>query len=75
MSNLSESLAEETVTAFRAELDDAVIGQIGAPQFERLRLLVAEAVASALGHAAEQLDDLARTLRTQGESGTLDIEL
>lgn len=75
MSNLSESLAEETVTAFRAELGEALIGQIGEPQFERLRLLVAEAVAAALHHAAERAEELARTLRCEGEAGTLDIEL
>lgn len=75
MSNLSESLAQEAVAAFQAELGQALIEQIGEPQFERLRLLVAEAVGTGLHHAAEQLDDLARTLRSQGESGALDIEL
>ena len=75
MSNLSESLAQEAVAAFQSELGQALIAQIGEPQFERLRLLVSEAVASALGHAAEQLNDLARTLRSQGGAGTLDIEL
>ena len=75
MSNLSEILANEAVAAFRAELGGALIEQIGEPQFERLQLLVAEAVTAALHHAAERVDELARALRSEGEAGALDIEL
>lgn len=75
MSNLSEILATEAVAAFRAELGETLIEQIGHPQFERLHLLVAEVVTAALHHAAERVDDLARTLRNEGETGAMDIEL
>lgn len=75
MSKLTENLARETVTAFRDELPAEMITQIGPAQFERLELLVAEAVAAALHHAAERVDGLARSLRGEGEEGTTEIEL
>jgi hypothetical protein len=75
MSNLSETLAQQAVAAFRAELGGPLIEQIGEHQLERLHLLVAEAVSAALSSAAERVDELARALRSEGESGSLDIEL
>jgi len=65
----------EKCSVLADELRKRLIDQIGEPQFERLRLLVVEAVAATLSHAAERVDDLARALRSEGEAGTLDIAL
>lgn len=75
MSALIDTLAREAVAAFRAELGETAERAIGEAQFERLDLLVAEAVGAALRHAAQQVDGLAQTLRSEGESGAGEIEL
>ena len=75
MSNITESLAKQTVDAFRAELDEQQIEQLGHAQLDRLELLIGEAVAAALHHAAEQVDNLADSLRAEGEAGALELEL
>lgn len=75
MSDLIDTLAAEAVAAFRAELAATADQSIGEAQFDRLRLLVAEAVGVALRHAAEQVDGLAQALRREAESGAEEIEL
>lgn len=75
MSQITDTLSKETVAAFRAELSDALIREIGEHRFQRLELLVAEAVAAALHHAAEQVEGLSRSLRTQAAEGSDGMEL
>ena len=75
MSEFIETLAKDAVAAFRAELPEATDQAIGEAQFERLELLIGETTGAALRHAAEQIEDLARLLRGQGESPAADIEL
>ncbi len=75
MSKITEHLAQQTVAAFRAELSEAQSRDIGESQFERLELLVAEAVAAALNHAAQQVAALGRSLRTESVEGSDGLEL
>lgn len=75
MSNFTEDLARETVAAFCAELSDASRRNIGEAQLERLELLVAEAIAAALHHAAEQVAALGRSLRTESAEESDGMEL
>jgi hypothetical protein len=75
MSKITDTLSKETVAAFRAELSESLIDEIGEHQFERLELLVAEAVAAALDHAAERVASLSRSLRTQADEGSDGLEL
>jgi len=75
MSKFIENLAQQTVAAFRAELSETLDRDIGESQFERLELLVAEAAAAALHHAADQVAALSRTLRTESAEESDGLEL
>ena len=75
MSKITDTLSKDAVAAFRAELTETQVRDIGDSQFQRLELLVAETVAAALHHAAEQVESLSRSLRAQGDEGSDGMEL
>jgi hypothetical protein len=73
MSTLTQTLANEAVEAFLAELDPDLRERLGEPQTERLELLIQQAVSAGIHHAAEQAENLARGLRS--EAGSTPLEL
>jgi len=73
MSTLTQTLAQEAVAAFLAELDPDLRERLGEAQTERLDLLIQQAVSAGVHHAAEQAENLARELR--GEAGSAPLEL
>jgi hypothetical protein len=75
MSKITETLAKEVVAAFRAELGEALSTEVGQTRFQNLELLVSEAVAVGLKHAADQVEALSRSLRTESAEGSDGMEL
>lgn len=73
MPRLTERLAKQVIESFKAELADDTQAQIGAAQFERLELLVEDAVSAAVHDAAERVKALVRELRSSTSSPQLEL--
>ena len=73
MSTLTERLAKQVIASFKAELAEDTQTQIGAAQFERLELLVEDAVSAAVHDAAERVETLVRELRSGTRSPQLEL--
>ena len=73
MSTLNQTLAKEAVEAFLAELEPSLGDGLGEAQTARLELLIQQAVAAGIHHAAEQAENLARQLRSEAGSAPLEL--
>jgi hypothetical protein len=75
MSTSIDTLAQQAVNDFRAELSEELLYAIGEQRFQRLELLVARAVAAGLHETAERLEALSQSLRAQGVGDWNGMEL
>jgi hypothetical protein len=73
MPTLTERLAGQVIASFRAELAEETQTQIGTAQFERLELLVEDALSTAIHDAAERVEAVVRELRSDTSSPQLDL--
>ncbi len=63
MTNQHEKVAAKVVDAFKAGLSDAARAQIPDSQFDKLALMIEEAVAAEMAEAAMLVEEAARKLR------------
>lgn len=64
MSEQQRERAQKVVESFRGLLDQKALDSIPENDFEQLALYVQEALSDELHDAAERLDELARTMRS-----------
>ncbi len=65
MSELRTELAQKVVKGFRDRLSVETRDSIGDTHFEDLSLLIQDAIAEALNEAAERVEHVAHTLRSE----------
>ena len=65
MSELRAKLAEKVVTGFREILSEAARESISDAHYEDLSLMIQDAIAEALGEAADRVAEVAQTLRSE----------
>jgi vacuolar-type H+-ATPase subunit E/Vma4 len=73
MSERHRERAEKVVESFRELLDEKVRGVIPDNDFEQLTIFVQEALADELHDAAEQVEELARQMRTNSGLGDIGV--
>jgi hypothetical protein len=73
MTNHAETIAQQVVTAFKAELDPRVRERITSAQYERLHQLVSNALSQELRDAAEQVEQLVKKFRADAGSPGLEL--
>lgn len=73
MTNHAETIAQQVVTAFKAELDPRVRERITGAQYARLNQLVSNALSQELHDVAEQLEQLVKKFRADAGSPGLEL--
>ncbi len=73
MVNRHQERAQHVVASFSELLDAPAREAITAAQYKELEILVRQAIADELHHAAEQVEDLGHRLRAEVELPNLDL--
>jgi len=75
MSEPHQQLAQKVVRSFKASLSEEALAGISEAQFEDLAIMIQEAVAEALGDAAELVSAVVRQLREECARLKPDMEM
>ncbi len=71
MTNRHQQRAEKVVATFKQSLPEDVAQQITDAQFNSLTLMIKESMGEEAGFAADQLEQVIRTLRAESEKPDL----